>query len=130
MVDVLQLLRQLEWCAFHDFGNFGLHKCPICGGINNENLCMKVMTAKGHEDEEVTVQGGGHAPSCELAEALRELDPPKPSKKYIQRLKEVANMPGYMPPNDRYSASLECQKEVARKELDEIEARRKRLGFP
>lgn len=126
MEKAIRLLQQLEWCVTVDFGEFTLPSCPVCGGISKSVQHVRLSTTREYKGT-VTVQSAGHAPSCELAEILRESIEGDISELQEQiRNVQAFIEPGYPPPvrfsHDFRSARFECLQEVAKKELANLKA--------
>lgn len=61
-INLLDLLKRLEWSGTADFQLYTVPRCPICGGLKNDMKIDDLQTIKcGHESD------------CDLEKAIIEL---------------------------------------------------------
>jgi hypothetical protein len=61
-INLLDLLKRLEWSGTADFQFYTVPSCPICGGLKNDTKIDDLQIIKC-----------GHKPDCDLEKAIIDL---------------------------------------------------------
>lgn len=61
-INLLNLLKRLEWSGTADFQFYTVPRCPICKGLKNDTKINDLQTIKC-----------GHEPDCDLEKAIIDL---------------------------------------------------------
>ena len=62
IINILDLLKRLEWSGTADFQFYTVPSCPICKGLKNDTKINNLQTIKC-----------GHKPDCDLEKAIIDL---------------------------------------------------------